>query len=994
MIGVEMDVWSANAHDGSLNGMRYFDATPGKGYFIRKESYMSLKDIIGDSDVDHILKQGSMAFENFDVANLGTYFEEQDYVTTSDGHKGKVVFIGKVKFSPQEMAGLILDEWDPNGHNGNVRGEKYFDAPEGYGWFVPVDKVTEKISEEPEAETEKKATTEKQKSKNKNRIKVEVGQRVQIKGGMRGLVSFYGKTDFSDNKWIGLQLDNWHYNAHDGTVNNKRYFTAGKGRGFFVRPESISVVMRQDEEKKITESLSVMPEIGDRVRTVRGKTGVVRFIGPVDFSRGVLIGVELDRWSPNATDGSVNGVPYFDCMWGRGYFTCLSNLIENLGSALQSSTQETTEPDNKADSQDDSLHFKFGDKIQLSHRKIGVIRFIGTTEATGTDEIIGIELDSWDVNAKDGSIGEKVLFDVSYGRGYFARRKAISNAVRTRIKKDSYAKLKGLQSMTKFNGRVVKTIEYVQEKQRWKVKLYNNNKKKEKKHLGVKEENLTPLFDWEIPSDSAHGRLTRMPLIGDHVRTRDGAIGTVRFLGKTDFSKDQIAIGIELDEWQPSANNGSVNGKEFFKCKDGYGYFASLDELEANLGQYDGAQPQAAKPTLKVGDKVKLARGKIGEVRFIGKTDFSKGEEVIGLELAQWTQGAHDGKVNGREYFKARHGRGYFTRKESVMNLVLPEGGLEQENQVGQSAVQIRREINKIKRTLRQIEIFEMRLQKGQQLQPQQLEQIKEKADLIKKLQQLEIEASDAGIHDKQKQEENTKKRQNLLERKATVDLTSKKWTVSVQVDDMVKLENGDTGVVKWIGKIPFLADEVIGILMDQGNPNYHNGELDGKEFFKAPNHRGYFALPEEIETNMGSTRSTGRRKSVNATEESKLHETIKIGDKVHTSEGEGTVVWKGTVPSGESGEKSENVLGIELNNFSGNCNSGVNYFNAKKGHAMLARTQSIQLDSLPDFGAEQDTIQVLVGDRVRTEKGRTGVLKENNNNNNNNNNTYVYVYN
>ncbi|ETO01555.1 hypothetical protein RFI_35885, partial [Reticulomyxa filosa] len=38
-------------------------------------------------------------------------------------------------------------------------------------------------------------------------------------------------------------------------------------------------------------------------------------------------------------------------------------------------------------------------------------------------------LDSWDVNAKDGSIGEKVLFDVSYGRGYFACRKLISNAV-------------------------------------------------------------------------------------------------------------------------------------------------------------------------------------------------------------------------------------------------------------------------------------------------------------------------------------------------------------------------------------------------------------------------------------------------------------------------------------------------------------------------------------------------------------------------------------
>lgn len=52
-------------------------------------------------------------------------------------------------------------------------------------------------------------------------------------------------------------------------------------------------------------------QIGDHVRLLRGKTGVVRFIGPTDFSHEELVGIELDAWSVNTHDGSVKGRQYF-----------------------------------------------------------------------------------------------------------------------------------------------------------------------------------------------------------------------------------------------------------------------------------------------------------------------------------------------------------------------------------------------------------------------------------------------------------------------------------------------------------------------------------------------------------------------------------------------------------------------------------------------------------------------------------------------------------
>ena len=42
------------------------------------------------------------------------------------------------------------------------------------------------------------------------------------------------------------------------------------------------------------------------------------------------------------------------------------------------------------------------------------------------------------------------------------------------------------------------------------------------------------------------------------------------------------------------------------------------------------------------------------------------------MELDSWVPSGHDGTVRGKKYFTSSAGRGYFTRRTSVSNVVLP----------------------------------------------------------------------------------------------------------------------------------------------------------------------------------------------------------------------------------------------------------------------------------------------------------------------------------
>ncbi|XP_026799639.3 CAP-Gly domain-containing linker protein 1 isoform X1 [Pangasianodon hypophthalmus] len=213
--------------------------------------------------------------------------------------------------------------------------------------------------------------------------------------------------------------------------------------------------------------------------------------------------------------------------------------------------------------------------------------------------------------------------------------------------------------------------------------------------------------------------------VGERVWVNGNKPGYVRFVGGTQFAPGQWA-GIVLDE-PIGKNDGSVAGVRYFQCEDLRGIFtrpsklsrAPLPECEANgapsstsqassavipTATADEGQAAAANATtatatktstnlatvasgsvsnlsetdstmkgkreLKLGDRVLIGGTKAGVVRFLGETDFAKGE-WCGVELDE-PLGKNDGAVAGARYFQCLPKYGLFAPAHKVTRIGFP----------------------------------------------------------------------------------------------------------------------------------------------------------------------------------------------------------------------------------------------------------------------------------------------------------------------------------
>ncbi|XP_014900042.1 CAP-Gly domain-containing linker protein 1 isoform X1 [Poecilia latipinna] len=210
--------------------------------------------------------------------------------------------------------------------------------------------------------------------------------------------------------------------------------------------------------------------------------------------------------------------------------------------------------------------------------------------------------------------------------------------------------------------------------------------------------------------------------IGDRVWVNGSKPGYVQFVGGTQFAPGLWA-GIVLDE-SIGKNDGSVAGVRYFQCEDGRGIFTRssklsrtpLPEKEANGGQASPVQaahatskaaPAVAAPSapvtsvkasgvlnrtvnstesvsnlsdpdslqkirqeLRLGDRVLVGGTKAGVVRFLGETDFAKGE-WCGVELDE-PLGKNDGAVAGNRYFQCLPRYGLFAPVHKVTRIGFP----------------------------------------------------------------------------------------------------------------------------------------------------------------------------------------------------------------------------------------------------------------------------------------------------------------------------------
>uniref|UniRef100_A0A673KFC3 CAP-Gly domain-containing protein n=1 Tax=Sinocyclocheilus rhinocerous TaxID=307959 RepID=A0A673KFC3_9TELE len=206
--------------------------------------------------------------------------------------------------------------------------------------------------------------------------------------------------------------------------------------------------------------------------------------------------------------------------------------------------------------------------------------------------------------------------------------------------------------------------------------------------------------------------------VGESVWVNGNKPGYVQFIGGTQFAPGQWA-GIVLDE-PIGKNNGSVAEVRYFQCEDLRGIFTRPSKLsrtpvaerEAN-GTQTPANKTATSPAkgpvpvtqttsattktstnltrttsesasnlsetasakklqreLKLGDRVLVGGTKAGVVRFLGITDFAKGD-WCGVELDE-PLGKNDGAVAGARYFQCLPKYGLFAPTHKVTRIGFP----------------------------------------------------------------------------------------------------------------------------------------------------------------------------------------------------------------------------------------------------------------------------------------------------------------------------------
>ncbi|CAL4061348.1 unnamed protein product, partial [Meganyctiphanes norvegica] len=98
-----------------------------------------------------------------------------------------------------------------------------------------------------------------------------------------------------------------------------------------------------------------------------------------------------------------------------------------------------------------------------------------------------------------------------------------------------------------------------------------------------------------------------------HILTKYKTLGSVSFVGSTQFSSGKW-VGVVLDE-KKGKNNGSVQGKSYFQCEDGYGIFVRQSQLIVLDDDYDESEgggggessPSTPSGTTTPGDKPKTS---------------------------------------------------------------------------------------------------------------------------------------------------------------------------------------------------------------------------------------------------------------------------------------------------------------------------------------------------------------------------------------------------
>ncbi|XP_065833452.1 CAP-Gly domain-containing linker protein 4-like [Oscarella lobularis] len=296
-----------------------------------------------------------------------------------------------------------------------------------------------------------------------------------------------------------------------------------------------------------------------------------------------------------------------------------------------------------------SKDLKLGDRVIVGGTKYGTLQFCGETKfAPG--RWVGIELEEA-VGKNDGGVEGVYYFRCKKNYGLFAPVSKIAKAPQGSIVKKT--------PPSSPHKSPVKSASISP------VKAATATATSPTKSGNVDE------------SDSGDGSDLK---VGDYVLVGGSKIGTVRFIGNTQFASGTW-FGVEFNQ-AIGKNDGTVGQDRYFTCPPKHGIFAppskvvKAPSLPKNFPRSTGTPiskpnpppPSAPAPGTIPGGLTEgtlvYFNGEIGTLRFVGTTEFADGI-WLGVELRK-PSGKNDGSVKGKRYFTCKPNYGILVRPNRV----------------------------------------------------------------------------------------------------------------------------------------------------------------------------------------------------------------------------------------------------------------------------------------------------------------------------------------
>jgi len=240
------------------------------------------------------------------------------YVNGEGDYRGKICYLGEVHFAKGEFAGVSLDHPLGN-HNGSYRGRKYFQCEDGHGVFARVGKIS-KLALIP-------ATNESSRCglwrSSTSRESSPITHRVSFVKESSPLYSTYSSSAGSTRSFSKSPSPTPSSSSSNTLFGYGRYDSSTRS-GY-------------QSGLKIGDRVIVASSVGET------KTGILRYLGRVEFASGEYAGIELFH-PVGKNDGTIRGRHYFTCRHPYGLFVpsykVESSPANKLGGSRQLGTRD------------------------------------------------------------------------------------------------------------------------------------------------------------------------------------------------------------------------------------------------------------------------------------------------------------------------------------------------------------------------------------------------------------------------------------------------------------------------------------------------------------------------------------------------------------------------------------------------------------------------------------------------------------------------------